>query len=104
MLLNLEQNITVNSDDYIINDGFISGSKTLTINAKDVVNKGGIAVVDLSAEQSKDSVMTINANNLTNYNTIFANADINLNIKNELGMVRLVRLELTRSRITTPSK
>lgn len=28
--------------------------------------------------------MTINANNLTNYNTIFANADINLNIKNQL--------------------
>ena len=79
-----KDNITVNSDDYIINDGFISGSKTLTINAKDVVNKGGIAVVDLSAEQSKDSVMTINANNLTNYNTIFANADINLNIKNQL--------------------
>ena len=67
-----KDNITVNSDDYIINDGFISGSKTLTINAKDVVNKGGIAVVDLSAEQSKDSVMTINANNLTNYNTIFS--------------------------------
>lgn len=79
-----KDNITVNSDDYIINNGFISGSKTLTINAKDVVNKGGIAVVDLSAEQSKDSVMTINANNLTNYNTIFANADINLNIKNQL--------------------
>lgn len=66
-----KDNITVNSDDYIINNGFILGSKTLTINAKDVVNKGGIAVVDLSAEQSKDSVMTINANNLTNYNTIF---------------------------------
>ena len=74
---------TLINTNTLTNKEFISGLESFDVNANNILNYGGIAAVNLD-DESKKSVMTFNANNFTNYNTIYANGDINLNIKNNL--------------------
>ncbi|MDN5111180.1 hemagglutinin repeat-containing protein [Aliarcobacter butzleri] len=65
----------------LINYGFITSLYDMNIKVDDLINYAGIASAN---SENKTSNMNIEANNLTNYNTIYSNDNINLYVKNSL--------------------
>ncbi|MDN5041700.1 hemagglutinin repeat-containing protein, partial [Aliarcobacter butzleri] len=65
----------------LTNYGFISSLYDMNIKVTDLINYAGIASAN---SENKTSNMNIEANNLTNYNTIYSNDNINLYVKNSL--------------------
>lgn len=65
----------------LTNYGFITSLYDMNIKVDDLINYAGIASAN---SENKASNMTIEANNLTNYNTIYSNDNINLYVKNSL--------------------
>ncbi|MDN5104872.1 hemagglutinin repeat-containing protein [Aliarcobacter butzleri] len=63
------------------NYGFITSLYDMNIKVDDLINYAGIASAN---SENKTSNLNIEANNLTNYNTIYSNDNINLYIKNSL--------------------
>lgn len=63
------------------NYGFITSLYDMNIKVDDLINYAGIASAN---SENKTSNMNIEANNLTNYNTIYSNDNINLYVKNSL--------------------
>lgn len=65
----------------LTNYGFITSLYDMNIKVDDLINYAGIASAN---SENKTSNMNVEANNLTNYNTIYSNDNINLYIKNSL--------------------
>ena len=65
----------------LTNNGFISSLYDMNIKVDDLINYGGIASAN---GENKASNMNIEAINVTNYNTIYSNDNINLYVKNSL--------------------
>ncbi|MDN5089595.1 hemagglutinin repeat-containing protein [Aliarcobacter butzleri] len=65
----------------LTNYGFITSLYDMNIKVDDLINYAGIASAN---SENKTSNLNIEANNLTNYNTIYSNDNINLYIKNRL--------------------
>ncbi|MCT7617524.1 hemagglutinin repeat-containing protein [Aliarcobacter butzleri] len=69
----------------LTNYGFISSLYDMNIKVDDLINYAGIASAN---SENKTSNMNIEANNLTNYNTIYSNDNINLYVKNSLKNIK----------------
>ncbi|MFX4217946.1 hemagglutinin repeat-containing protein [Aliarcobacter butzleri] len=65
----------------LTNYGFITSLYDMNIKVDDLINYAGIASAN---SENKTSNMNVEANNLTNYNTIYSNDNINLYVKNSL--------------------
>ncbi|RBQ32797.1 hypothetical protein CRU92_00005, partial [Arcobacter sp. FW59] len=65
----------------LTNYGFISSLYDMNIKVTDLINYAGIASAN---SENKASNMTVEANNFTNYNTVYSNDNINLYVKNSL--------------------
>ncbi|WP_051488686.1 two-partner secretion domain-containing protein [Aliarcobacter lanthieri] len=65
----------------LTNYGFISSLYDMNIKVTDLINYAGIASAN---SENKASNMTVEANNFTNYNTVYSNDNINLYVKNRL--------------------
>ncbi|MBL3520783.1 hemagglutinin repeat-containing protein [Arcobacter lanthieri] len=104
-LLNAKHILSLNATNYILNNdsneeisgirgaftnlntklltnyGFISSLYDMNIKVDDLINYGGIASAN---GENYSSNMNIESKNITNYNTIYSNDNINLYVKNSL--------------------
>lgn len=71
--------VSLYTDD-LINHSLLLATNEMTLHTNNLTNYGGVALLN----SNSDSLLHIDANNLTNYNTIYSNANINLLIKDTL--------------------